>query len=120
MTATRPSGDIIDTRDLIAWRDWCMVGVSSIEEIEDEDERADVEAINEIEEAGLADFAYGETLVREDYFETYAEELAGEIGAISSEAQWPLTHIDWKAAAAELAMDYTEVEWDGATYYARA
>lgn len=66
------------------------------------------------------DFPYGETFIHENFFETYAEELAYDIGAIDREASWPLNRIDWEAAANDLKMDYTAVEFRGETYYARA
>lgn len=67
----------------------------------------------------LADWKYGETLVRESYFETYAQELADDIGAINRDATWPNDCIDWGRAARELLMDYTSLDFDGVTYYAR-
>lgn len=65
---------------------------------------------------------YPVTLVHEDYFTEYAKELAEDIGAypLSRDLGWPLTHIDWKAAADALKMDYFSVEFDGETYWARS
>jgi hypothetical protein len=57
--------------------------------------------------------------IDEDYFEDYAKEFAYDIGAIDSDTVWPCTHIDWEAAADELRMDYTEVEYDGNNYLVR-
>jgi hypothetical protein len=70
---------------------------------------------------GAADWRYGETLIRESYFEEYAEQLADDIGylADSKAQEWPFRHIDWKAAAEELKEDYFTVEFDGVTYYIR-
>lgn len=59
----------------------------------------------------------GSTLIAEEYFETYAQDYAESTGAISSENQWPLSYIDWDAAADALKQDYTSVELDGTTYY---
>ncbi len=58
-------------------------------------------------------------LVREDKWEEYAEELAEDIGSIDRDASWPNNHIDWKAAAEELSIDYTTIEIDNTTYYYR-
>lgn len=58
-------------------------------------------------------------LIRESYFETYARDLAEDIGAISKDSAWPATCIDWEKAASELQVDYTSVEFDGVTYYYR-
>ncbi len=66
-----------------------------------------------------ADWQHGETLVRDSYFETYAQELAEDIGAVDRNASWPNTCIDWEQAARELQMDYTSVDFDGVTYWIR-
>lgn len=63
---------------------------------------------------------YERTLIAEDYFQTYAEELASDLGAIDPDARWPLNHIDWKAAAEELATDYSAVTLDGENYLIRS
>ena len=68
----------------------------------------------------LADWAHGETLVRDSHFQTYAQELADDLGLIPSDAGWPSTCIDWEQAARELKMDYTSVEFDGVTYWGRS
>ena len=69
---------------------------------------------------GYCDWDHGETLIHKDYREEYAELLAKDYGAISSTPQWPLDHIDWKAAAEELFRhDYTHAEIRGEIYYAR-
>ena len=67
----------------------------------------------------LSDWKYGETLIRDSYFKTYAEELASDIGAINANATWPNNCIDWERAARELQQDYTSIEFDGVTYWAR-
>ena len=68
---------------------------------------------------GYSDWKYGATLIRDSYFEEYAQELAEDIGATDKEQRWPLNHIDWNAAAEELQGDYTSVEFDGVTYWIR-
>jgi hypothetical protein len=65
------------------------------------------------------DWRHGVTLIRESYFTTYARDLAVDIGAVSDDAKWPCTCIDWDEAADELKMDYTSVDFDGVTYYVR-
>jgi hypothetical protein len=73
---------------------------------------------SEAEDCG--DWVYGATLVRDSYFETFAQEEAESIGAIDPKASWPLGCIDWERAANELKMDYTAVDYDGETYYVRS
>lgn len=95
------------------------VGDDEIEEL------ATLEALlEECKDAGGGDEQwngdwYPVTLIRESYFEEYAQELAYETGAITDGAQWPYTCIDWAQAARELKMDYTGVEFDGVTYCTR-
>lgn len=68
----------------------------------------------------LADWQYGETLVRDSYFEDYARQLADDIGAIPADAGWPTWYIDWEAAADALRVDYTSIDFDGVTYWGRS
>jgi antirestriction protein len=65
------------------------------------------------------DWDHGETLIRETYFETYAQELAEDCGMVNSDATWPNNHIDWEAAARDLKQDYTEIDFDGVSYFIR-
>jgi hypothetical protein len=88
----------------------------------DEDQTEELEQLRELagEASGYApDWEHGESLIRDSYFETYAEDLASDIGAISRNAQWPLNHIDWEAAANELKIDYTSVSFGGVDYWIR-
>lgn len=63
---------------------------------------------------------YPVTLIRDNYFEDYAQELAEDVCSDAvANASWPLTCIDWEKAARELQMDYTSVEFDGVTYWTR-
>ena len=110
MTYQGTADQIIDSRDLIEYA-------------EDEDNRendpdtcAEIDALAE----DISDWQYGAGLIREDYFTEYAQGLAEDIGAIDPKASWPLSCIDWEAAAAALKQDYTEVEYLGMTYYVRA
>lgn len=85
----------------------------------DEDELNDLELFKS-ELSGYCDWDHGEALIEEDYRETYAQQLAEDIGAIDRDAAWPLYHIDWEAATNELfANDYTHAEIGGFTYYVR-
>lgn len=79
-----------------------------------------IKAFAEEGEQYAGDWSGGETLIREDHFEDYAQELAEDIGAIDRDAPWPIRHIDWVAAAAELKQDYSEIEFDGITYLVRS
>jgi antirestriction protein len=111
------SEDIIDSRDVIE-------RIAELTEDEDrtEDETAELEALSALADNAedyAPDWSYGEALIRDSYFVTYAQELADDIGAIDSKASWPLTCIDWEQAARDLRMDYTAVDFGGVTYWVR-
>lgn len=70
---------------------------------------------------GYGDWRHGETLIRDDYFTEYAEDLASDIGDYDPRnVRWPYTCIDWEKAADELKRDYMQVEFDGTTYWTRS
>lgn len=111
------SDEMIDSRDLLAELAAYDEALAEGEEPKIDQERA--EEIRALENAGFEDWQYGATLIREDHFTEYAQELAEDIGAMPDNLSWPLTCIDWEQAARELQMDYTSVELDGHTYYVR-
>lgn len=110
--------DYIDSRDVI----------ERIEELSDpdyecdDDERAELAALQALAAQGesLDDWEHGVCLVRDSYFVRHAQELADDIGDTRvRNASWPYTCIDWDQAARELRMDYTALDFEGVTYYAR-
>ena len=118
--------DIIYSRDVIA-------RIEELEsEIEDavaddepdlvEDEIEELATLKALAEEGEAstEWSYGETLIRDSYFETYARELAEDCCELPDPGQWPARCIDWEQAAEELQMDYTLVDFDGVEYWIRA
>jgi hypothetical protein len=137
--------DCIDTRDLIEKRDELKQQIldsflETFEHYEDQtecfedilfeeeeiqnwkedwlDEIAEICEIEKIEDELSSEFEYGVTLVHEDYFEEYTEELLIECGYISKDfPSW--IEIDWEATANNVKQDYTKVEYQGETYYAR-
>lgn len=76
--------------------------------------------LNEEGEAYAADWRDGATLVRDTYFEDYARQLAEELDLVKDDAQWPMMHIDWEAAAEALKIDYTSIDYDGEEYWVRS
>lgn len=133
--------DVMDSRDVIARRDELKEERDSlVETSQDESEpeaaldaRAelvtwDIDNAEELAQLeafiaeGFSSWEDGETLVRESYFETYAQELADSVVDNFRErsSQWPFSCIDWEHAARELQYDYTGADLDGITYYFRA
>lgn len=92
---------------------------NAFEDTDDADEYRALKALAD-EAKDSPDWQYGGTLIRDSYFEEYAQELATDIGAISGKENWPLTCIDWERAARELQQDYMSVNFDGVTYWIRA
>lgn len=116
------SEDVIDVRDVIA-----RFEELNAEHGEDADPLAEFDESGEAKEhallkALLSDLEgnggdeewrgswYPLTLVRDSYFEEFAEEEADSLGLISNDARWPYTCIDWERAARELRMDYSMVD----------
>lgn len=134
------SDDLIDSRDVIErinelseTRDELLYQIDAaedkeeaeaakiaLEDWEESDEGLELKVLLKLqEEAEGGDWEYGETLIRDSYFEQYAQDFAEEIGAVDRDAQWPANHIDWEAAADELKQDYTCVDYDGVDYWIR-
>jgi hypothetical protein len=114
------TSDFLDVRDIIER----VEELEESEEPEDAEELAPLQALLDTLAGTGGDHEwrgqwYPVTLIRDSHFETYARELAEDIGAIRADAQWPLTCIDWEKAAWELQTDYTSVEFDGVTYWYR-
>lgn len=102
-------------KKLVAWR------YDAESEIDDAVELRTLTALVDDINANAGDSAKdGVGLIRDDYFVTYAEELADDIGAINKKAEWPNNFIDWDAAAEALQQDYSAIEWDGVTYWVRS
>lgn len=99
-----------------------LEGYDNIETLSawDEENAAELATLNAFIEQGSSEWEYGETLVRDSYFQRYAQDLAEDIGALNREYSWPHSCIDWERAARELQMDYTSAEFDGVTYWFRA
>jgi len=128
-TAPTNMDDVIDSRDII----------ERIEELENElpasanevmpntaeelqemrEELAILKALAEKCEGYAPDWSYVKTLIRDSYFQDYAQELAVDCCEMPNSDQWPARCIDWEQAARELIMDYTCVDFDGVEYWIR-
>lgn len=133
--------DVIDSRDVIerieelrAERDAWIEEVEENDNFEfdmspetdwhnaNTDEGLELNALEKLAEEASGyspDWEYGEALIRASYFTEYAQQLAEDCGMVNGDATWPNNHIEWEAAADELKIDYTEVDFDGVAYYIR-
>ena len=82
--------DLIDSRDVIERIEALTPGLTD----DDRTELATLRALRDEASQCSEDWEYGETLIRDSYFETYAKELAGECYEIPN--TWPHRCIDWK------------------------
>ena len=135
------SNDIFDTRDLIEYEQYLKDELLSafndmfdeeeddLERLKDSEQFTD-EFSNELKEheeikefckeleSYAPDFYHGETVIHEDYFNEYAEELVKDCGYISGDVpSWIV--IDWEETADNVKQDYTSIDFNGSTYYIR-
>lgn len=112
MTDTRHTisltDEFLDLRDVLDSGDDELIAL--VREAVDTDIGIELEGLAENEPTLIADW----------YFKDYAQDLAEDIGAIGSDLQWPLYHIDWDAAANDLKMDYWSVTIDGREFWGRS
>lgn len=117
------SDDVMDSRDIIERYDE-LAGL----ETRTDDELAEMTALEALRKQGedCADWDYGETLIRDDYFEEYTRELVAdcypEVSKVIEASSWPMMclKMDWDSAARVLKMDYTSIEFCGVTYWIRS
>lgn len=126
--------DIIDVRDIIARVEELREELADYEntegDLEAHDENLEQQGELTALESILEDLAgnggdeewegdwYPVTLIRDSYFQDYAQELAEDCGFTAGN-EWPARCIDWEQAAWELRQDYTSTEIDGVTYWYR-
>ena len=114
--------DLIDIRDVIEEFEE-LDGNESRDEDEEERWRELFDLLDECIGQGGGEQWRGDwypiTLIRDDYFQTYAEELAEDIGAVVKDAAWPNSFIDWAAAAEVLQQDYSIVNFGSVQYWTR-
>lgn len=73
----------------------------------------------------VSDWTHGETLINDDYFTKYIENLIDDCYEMPKEmnsGNWPYRHMtmDYEAAAEEAKADYEEVDFDGTTFFIRS
>ena len=85
-----------------------------------EDELKEIEEIDDVENELGSEFEYGVTLVDVDDFEDYCEELMEEFGYINKDTpQLIKNNISYKGIAEDMKYDYTEVNYQGNSYFGR-
>ena len=65
-----------------------------------------------------SEWTYGETLIHEDYFTEYVQQLLEDIDDLPKDLPGYIV-IDWEQTAENIKADYSTVDFDGETYYIR-
>lgn len=101
----------IDSRDLAEYLDTL--------DPSDPDYTAVAEFAQEFED-NASDYHYGEVAIRDSYFTEYARELCTDVGYLPSDLpEFIRNNIDWEGVASRIQADYTNIEFDGVTYWTR-
>lgn len=66
-----------------------------------------------------SDWEYGVTLIRYSYIEEYCQDLLEDCGDIPKDLPWYIA-IDWEQTAQNILQDYSEVDFNGVSYYIQA
>ena len=132
--------DTIDSRDVIArieeleaeWEDLRSAmddhntdsdayeeANAALKEFDNSEEGQELIALKALAEQGedyAPDWEYGAQLIHEDYFETAMDEMLEDCGDIPKDLpSYLIITVDYDA----LKQDYTELDFDGQTYYIR-
>lgn len=80
-----------------------------------------IEEINDLEdEISNSEWGYGITLIDEDDFQDYCEDLVSDIGDLPKDLpSYISNNIDWEGVAEDLKVDYSEVDFRGTNYLYR-
>jgi len=87
----------------------------------DDDNADELKALQDLQEETegyCSDWSYGASLIRDDYFEQYCQELVQDVGDLPNGIPSYIV-IDWEATADNIKQDYTSVDFDGVTYWVR-
>ena len=93
------------------------------EEIQEwkKDWQEEIDHIEEIDylEDNIKEFSYGETMIHVDDWVDYVQELLQDCGDIPRNLPHYI-EIDWKATADNIEVDYSEIDYQGESYYYRS
>ncbi len=114
--------DVIDSRDIIERIEELEsfieynVNENSDDVIEWTEELEALKALAEEGENYSPDWSYGSQLIHENYFEEYMDEMLEDCGDIPKDIP---CYLDITVNYDMLKWDYTELDFDGETYYIR-
>lgn len=94
---------------------------SDIESLESDFDKDEQEELAELEnlESEISEWRHGETLIHEDNWINYVKEILEDYGDTPMNLPWYVV-INWEETAETLKSDYSEIEYQGSTYYYRS
>ncbi len=132
--------NILNSRDLIKefedlWSDYSdLLHTTQDPSLNDEEKKEALKELHEWENEHIerlsnlkelneemesnSEFQYGITLIDEDDFTKYVEEMGDEIYSLDVIPNWVV--VNWDATAENVKADYSEIEFEGNTYLYRA
>ena len=78
-----------------------------------------IEEIDELEEK-ISEFSFGETLIPEDDFTEYCEDMVDDCYNLRDVPGLIKDNINWEGVVSDLSVDYTNVTYQGKSYLVRA
>jgi len=121
MTDFNNNSDIIDSRDIIErideLSDYIETGTENGDDVNSERDEL-ITLLTLQDECNYGDWQHGATLINDNYFTEYAQQLADDCYSI--EDHWPFNCINWDYAAEQLQQDYTCVDFGGAEFWIRS
>jgi hypothetical protein len=116
-----PDNEGVDEKNQLSYDDWLQHVADDSSHIlnEEAEEFLKLQGLADEAQSNVSDWEHGATLIREDHFVEYTQELLKEIGDLPQDLPNYLV-IDWDATADNIKADYSEVEFAGVTYLARS
>lgn len=88
------------------------------DEGEEGQELRELQELQSEAEGYAPDWSDGATLIRDDHFTDYVQNMLADIGDLPRDLPHYIV-IDWEATASNIQQDYTSVEFGGVTYWVR-
>jgi len=128
--AEQYDSDIEDKKEEITLQYQIIENAKEDEDCEAEDDAREILAnlddeLSELVEEGESimelrddcdNYARGSTLINENNFTDYIENLAVDCGDVRRDS-WIYNYIDWDKAAEDSTMDYTTISFEGTDFY---
>src|ERR1700686_110024 len=121
LTDAQDDTSALDKSEIEDLKDAVRCAEEALADWDDSDSGTHLTALRLLDSEGRdasSDWLNGVSLIRDEYFEEYAQQFAEDIGEVNSRNDtWPLNCIDWKLAAEQLQQDYTSINFDNQIYW---